>query len=643
MPQQLVVEKHRQELMKRIMCCKFSRRQAGAMINRLSIWEQHHGIKWVVSRLKSFQQALLGKETEIKKHRDGTFRGDFRPLSRHAKQSRKGLINSLRVCKLYGLFTAPPPGPKDYKAFGRLIGQKTDHSLPYEIVITPEDMWLAGQAYLSAGFSTCYPQDETRAPMANLKTKPTKDFTFLDHGLTFAKYPYLVLEFRSFFETLFRIPRDDFLRRRVLETDKDIVGRVVGLTKDRGMKVRYIANPFRTIQTALSRLKNATELLLRDLPESAVFDQERGVQWVAEKLQKGFKVSSIDLSNCTDYLPLVYQLDLLKTLFPRLEEDIKLFERVSRSYWDTPSGELVKWETGQPLGTGPSFSVFTLFHLFLVRSLGGDATNFRIIGDDIVMTSKPLASRYLRAMECLKVPISHQKSLFDAGVAEFAGRIIDKYGKMPVFKASPTDLVNDPLGLIRQYGSSGLKMIPANLRTTLKYTSTLPSPFGFGLNKADLKDIPPEIFYNLFSEKLSLVESNFQYPQERQSGVFPAPLLKDGCTATGIPQWVIEMAFPPKRQLTDEGEVRYHDHGPVIGMGIWSIRTVVNQQLVDHFNTNVVGVPTSELSDNIRSLEQEVRQDQPTVKPFLDPKPPLTFVRKIWKFYNTVINSCKKT
>jgi hypothetical protein len=626
------VENNQQELVKRIICCKFSRQQASQMVSRLLFWERHHGIKWVVSRLKSFQQSLLGKETpELRKHRDGTFYGDFRPLSRHARQSRKGLVNSLRVCRLYGLFEAKPPGPKEYRAFGDLIKQKTDHKLIVPLSITPEDMWLAAQAQKACGFSTHYPSDNTRAPTCKLTTKPTRDFTFLDHGLTFARYPNLVYSHYEFFERLFRIHSIDFFERRISERDTDIVGKVVGLTKDRGMKVRFIANPFRTLQTALSRLKNATELLLRDLPESAVFDQERGVQWVAKKLEQGHKVSSIDLSSCTDFLPLAYQLDLLNTLFPLLKEDISIFESISRSYWFTPSGEEVKWETGQPLGTGPSFSAFTLFHLFLVRSIGGDASNFRIIGDDIVMSSSPLVRRYLKVMEGLKVPISHQKSLFDSGVAEFAGRVIDRFGKMPVYKASPTDLVNDPLGVIRQYGSRGLDLVPKNLRAMIKTVSTLPNPFGFELNREDLNDIPPEVFYHLFSEKLPLLATSFRRTFEEGLLVLK---VKDGCTATGIPEWVVKMAFPPRPQPGVEEEVRYYDQGPVIGQGIWSIHLVNDQQIVDHYNANVIDVPAMEVPDKVKNLAKG--QVLMTVKPFSEPEPKLSFVRKVHKLMRNI-------
>jgi hypothetical protein len=396
------------------------------------------------------------------------------------------------------------------------------------------------------------------------------------------------------------------------------------------MKVRFIANPFRTLQTALSRLKNATELLLKDLPESAVFDQEKGVQWVAKKLEQGHKVSSIDLSSCTDYLPLAYQLELLNTLFPLLKEDISIFESISRSYWSTPSGEEIKWETGQPLGTGPSFSAFTLFHLFLVRSIGGDASNFRIIGDDIVMSSSPLVRRYLKVMEGLKVPISHQKSLFDAGVAEFAGRVIDKFGKMPVYKASPTDLVNDPMGVIRQYGSRGLDLVPKNLRATIKIVSTLPSPFGFELSRVNSEDIPPEVYYNLFSEKLPLLATSFRKTSSKE---LLALEVKDGCTASGIPEWVVKMAFPPRPQPGVEEEVRYYDQGPVIGQGIWSIHLVNDQQLVDHYNANVEGVPAMEVSDGIKQLAKG--QVPMTVHPFEDPKPTLGFIRKIKRMCDT--------
>ena len=636
MPQNYI-EEHQHELVLRIIACRFSLPMAVNFVNRLKIWERHHGTKWVVNRLKAFQQHLLGKAVPgLKLHPDGTIYGDFRPLSKKAKKNRKGLINSLRVCKLYGLFEAKPPTEKDYHSFSIMVGEERPfvrEATPVEL--TPEDMWLAGQAYKQARFCHHYPMDETSAPLWNMKSKPVKEFTFLDHGMTFSNFPRLVLDHYDFVSKVFKIQGADFFERRLKEGKPDQVGKVIGLTKDRGMKIRFIANPFRTIQQLLSRLKSATENLLRDLPESCVFDQEKGVKWAVDQLSKGKKLSSVDLTSCTDFLPLEGQLLMLNTLFPLLSEDISIFHKVSRSVWKTKyEGVDVKWVVGQPLGTGPSFSVFTLYHLFLVRTLGGDATNFRIIGDDIVMSSEALTSRYVRLMEKLCVPISESKSLFNMDMAEFAGRILDKYGNLPVFKASPTDWVNDPLGLIRQYGSASLKMTPKNLRNLIKYSSSLPAPFGFGLRKEDLSEIPPEVFLQ-YMRKLALLETNFEI-QVTEDFPYGKPRLKDGVTASGLPEWLVHMAFPPRPCPLDEDEprnVRYHDQGPVIGQGIWSIHLVKNQLLIDHINDNIKDVPEENVSEHLREVHKSLSTERSTFKAPSEDRPKLGFLRKLWKIF----------
>jgi hypothetical protein len=159
------VEQNRTELIRRIKACRFPGQVAVNMVNRLQIWEAHHGIKWVVQRLKTYSQLLLGSDDpSVRLHEDRTCYGDFRPLFRKAYQSRKGLIRSLRVCKLYGLFVAPSPGVKEYSQFKELVGQRTGHKLSRNYLITPEDMWLAAQAQKKAGFSITYPMGETRAP-----------------------------------------------------------------------------------------------------------------------------------------------------------------------------------------------------------------------------------------------------------------------------------------------------------------------------------------------------------------------------------------------------------------------------------------------------------------------------------------------
>lgn len=490
---------HHDEIVRRFISCNLPGKAALNLALRLELIEKHHGTKTVVDVLKGLQSYFLGHKDNQpftkKVHEDGTLFGDFRPLSRLAMKGRVGLKSALRCVKIYGLLEAEKPGAAEFNEFKQsLLSKEVEPRLIAPLNTTPEDCYLADLSLKEAGrFDSKYPLGTTRAPIPFGKTKMEMDVTPEEHLLSLRAFPHLLYDHSTFIGKL--LPIGGMSISKPLP-GHDCAGRVVGLTKDRGMKIRFIANPFRTIQLILSRLKNTIENFLGYLPESAVSDQVKGMKWVKNQLLQGKKLYSLDLSRCTDNLPLVYQVSLLKDLFPSLHEDIEIFEKVSRMVWNTPFNT-VCWETGQPLGTGPSFASFTIFHIFLVRALGGSASNFRVIGDDIVISSKPLAKLYQIAIQQLGVEISMSKSLFDSHLSEFAGRIIDKHGVFNVYKASPTNFQKDPLGLIRQYGEKGLKGIKVSIR--FKQQLKLCYKFFYSqLTPKELDMIDEEALFELF-------------------------------------------------------------------------------------------------------------------------------------------------
>jgi hypothetical protein len=254
-----------------------------------------------------------------------------------------------------------------------------------------------------------------------------------------------------------------------------VVGQIACLTKDRGLKKRFIANPHRFLQMATSRLQDACARYLRALPESFVYDQDQSVDWIVDQLKDGKRLFSLDLSSATDHFPLTPQVELLKELFPKLDADINLWSDICQGQWTDPSGEvLVEYGKGQPMGTAPSFAAFTLSHIHAVRTVGGNDSNFRVIGDDIVISCPKLAEAYQDLMRELGVEISLMKSLLDDDKAEFAGRIIDIHGLWPVYKASPMSIAADPLGCVRQYGMAGLSLVSAKLRDKIEFAARIP-------------------------------------------------------------------------------------------------------------------------------------------------------------------------
>jgi len=617
------------DLISRFMYCHISREGAIQMARTLEHWEQHHGLVWVTKRLKLMKSYLLGGFTDPSLKLDKNnqhFHGCFRNVSRlFFLGTRRGKVDAIRCLSIYGLFKQSVIDEAFFVDFKNKVEQITPYTLRGCYIEYPE------MGNFINSFDSRYPLGNTRAPLFSGKTDLESNIPPEEHIRTTCCFPNLIRKHHRFFSELIPISRkafyDDLYHQK--NYSGDIVGNVVALNKDRGMKVRFIANPFRVIQLALSRLKRNTEMLLKSLPESAVYDQAGGMDWVVNQIHSGRKVSSIDLSSCTDFLPLEYQLDMLYSIFPSLNEDITIFSEVSRSLWRTKFNQ-ISWKTGQPLGTGPSFSTFTLFHIYLVRAIGGHEGNFRVIGDDIVISNPSVTARYLKVMERLQVDISVQKSVFNKDIAEFAGRILDKDGILSVYKASPLDFVNDPLGYIRQYGPRAYKSLPISHREMIKFIGALPV-FGYNyIQKRELLAIPDDAIYYLYSSRLPIIpnrvipHSGAQYKSGSTSGI-PPMFLKH----VGIPGIGHIISNDLNSRYTSSFNCFSKDH---YGLGVWKVCLHEDPIVIDHINDNIKDTPEGEVTDLVKQAHTKHRSvsEIPIFKK--DQAKPLSFVKKIWKY-----------
>lgn len=459
------------------------RKQEATMIAAMLVrWELNYGIHWVVNRLKSMKASLLTRDfSGIKRHSDGSFWGPLRCVYRLSESGRRGRIRADRILRIYGRWEATSPTRNDYAEFAQSVeypDYERDPSL--SIMVSRFDKSIALSVQDTCDFNLCLPISETKVvPFSKRSERDTLPIEHLE--LLLKHCPNLFLKHREMFEVVFKWNEADLrsygdhFHFGQVGNQEDVVGKVVCLTKDRGLKKRFIANPHRFIQLALSRLQNAAASYLKRLPESLVYDQSLAVPWVQSQLQLGRKIWSLDLKAATDSFPLDLQEDCVRTLFPDLKKDIDLWVDVSRATFMSSLGSReIEYGKGQPMGLAPSFAIFTVTHIMLVRSLGGNVENFRVIGDDIVISDSKLASDYLEVMDRLGVQISKTKSLMAADLAEFAGRIIDIHGLWPSYKASKLDFVHDPFGMVRQYGLSGLGLLPKGIANLVGPLCQLP-------------------------------------------------------------------------------------------------------------------------------------------------------------------------
>jgi len=207
--------------------------------------------------------------------------------------------------------------------------------------------------------------------------------------------------------------------------DKTLTVGRIGLIQEAGYKLRAIANPGRVFQLVLQPLGKHLYQLLSHLPWDCTFDQSKAFPFVQEALQLGHEVSSIDLSNATDYFPLDLQIKVLKYLLPDSKYP-SLFKEIATSKWIFPNNGDIQWRRGQPLGLFPSFALFAITHGLLLFSLLNCpySGQFFVLGDDVVILDTELAQRYRDILSQLRCPISESKSISSASLSEFAGKII---------------------------------------------------------------------------------------------------------------------------------------------------------------------------------------------------------------------------
>jgi hypothetical protein len=276
----------------------------------------------------------------------------------------------------------------------------------------------------------------------------------------------------------------DFYRR-------PIIGKI-GFIQERGAKARIVANPVRIHQVAMSKLQNFLELVVKmGLPWDCTFDQGKGVRWIQRKLREGERLVCTDLSSFTDLYPLSMVIDTLKWLGPNnteFTETLSLVEALSQGYWyfrsrKAPLKHTVKWTKGTPMGLNGMFLANGVTHGFQLRNIEIDLglqDSFRVVGDDVVMTTK-LYNPYVRVSRDLGVRIHPYKGLNSDTVGDFVSRLATKDRVIRAFKF-PDDArlfsYAKPLELLMKYGPKARRLIPKTARLEVTALSSLPKSMG---------------------------------------------------------------------------------------------------------------------------------------------------------------------
>jgi hypothetical protein len=289
------------------------------------------------------------------------------------------------------------------------------------------------------------------------------------------------------------------LSRPFLPSTSEIVsaGRICGLDKDGGWKIRWIASPHRLHQHALEPMKQRLLEVLVHLPWDCTFDQSKAVLPLQQAFKRGQTVYSLDLSSATDHFPLSFQESILRQLNtePLWQRYVDLFVSLSRAAWKSDYGWL-RWRKGQPMGLGPSFPSFALAHGLLLQHLShGHRDLFYVLGDDVVILDDELASCYLSVLNQWKVPVSTAKCLISDKVAEFAGKVITSDHVFSGYKWRELDDDNF-LIVMKLFGDKFKRMLTARQRRVYMSVRSLQPPWGcnHGLSLEDSKRATREFY-----------------------------------------------------------------------------------------------------------------------------------------------------
>jgi hypothetical protein len=205
--------------------------------------------------------------------------------------------------------------------------------------------------------------------------------------------------------------------------------------------------------------------ILRNIPQDATFDQDRGVLSGVEMIKKTAYAASYDLSAATDRLPVLVQSHLVNSFYPgtgQLWAELlvgrlyALPRKIRQIGMKIP--EAVRYEVGQPMGALSSWAMLALTHHFIVQYAAfrvghkGWFSLYLVLGDDIVIFDRTVAASYLDVMKDLGVGINLVKSVVSTDSFEFAKRFYTKGVNLSPVSFKELDLAGSSIeGLILLY------------------------------------------------------------------------------------------------------------------------------------------------------------------------------------------------
>lgn len=224
--------------------------------------------------------------------------------------------------------------------------------------------------------------------------------------------------------------------------------------------------------------------ILGKIPQDGTFDQHAPL---ANLLNRGKPLYSLDLSAATDRLPITLQKVILEPLLGKSMSELwskiligrvySLPENVGKHAPMVPykGPYSVLYKTGQPMGALTSWAMLALTHHFVVQYAAylaqgskylelGWFTHYAVLGDDIVIADKQVSQQYIKLMTVdLGVKVGIHKSL------------ISPTGKALEFAKKFFYLIHDCSAVPLKEVFAGVRSVSALIELSIKYKASLSS------------------------------------------------------------------------------------------------------------------------------------------------------------------------
>jgi len=196
--------------------------------------------------------------------------------------------------------------------------------------------------------------------------------------------------------------------------------------REGGGKRRIVAITDWWTQSLLKPIHFSIMNLLKLIAQDGTYDQWKPIkEHVLPRLTLGYQAFSFDLSSATDRLPLTFQVQIMELLIPKFG---RLWKALLDRDWIFQK-KPVRYAVGQPIGAYSSWAILALSHHVIVQLAAARAgwtcwfPFYALLGDDIVIADKDVATHYMSIIRTLGVSINIQKSIIsECGLIEFAKR-----------------------------------------------------------------------------------------------------------------------------------------------------------------------------------------------------------------------------